>query len=535
MATRTSVGTGAWSAAGTWDTGVPLDGDDVVIALGHTVTFDVDQTSFTTGIGLTITGTLTHTTAAGSYVLITKTGAGLTGAGTWNIGSSTTAMPMNSKHLVSPVSGGQIRVDSGLTVNIYGQIPTYKFIRLTDTEPIGETVLAVDTDVTGDIWAAGDSIVIANHTTQVAEERVIAAGGIAAGTITITAGLTAAKPAGSIVALMQRNVKILLTGVGSAVYGSASYPKRVTISGAQCDWSGSNCRLFDVVYEATIIGSTFIRGTNGIYGCGGFYVDNCVFMCKHARNSNNHTFNNCLMMLNLAEATNSRLTYNNCVMQGSSGALAGGAELTLNNCLMSGNGTDITASTFKAHNTTLGSTTEVNANYLTQLNNYSESIDHDGVDGAFKAWTRGGIVVSQETTKPTGYTQAYQHLLASATYPCHWIKTFSVEPGKTVDIEVQLRKDASMTYLPRAYLMASIGNPLAGATPVDTFTMTDSTNTWESDTFTITNSTAYEQDYTLWFVAKNASGNAYAAYDITTEGGSGGAVSIQPIYGRVSL
>ena len=110
----------------------------------------------------------------------------------------------------------------------------------------------------------------------------------------------------------------------------------------------------------------------------------------------------------------------------------------------------------------------------------------------------------------------------SATNPVFFTKQFSVEPGKAVDIEVQLRKDASMTYLPRVYLMASIGNPLAGATPMDSFTMTDSTDTWESDTFTIANSTDYDQDYTLWFVAQNASGNAYAAYDITTQGGGGG-------------
>ena len=50
MATITSVGTGAWSASGTWDSGVPADGDDVVIAAGHTITFDVDQSAFVTGV-----------------------------------------------------------------------------------------------------------------------------------------------------------------------------------------------------------------------------------------------------------------------------------------------------------------------------------------------------------------------------------------------------------------------------------------------------------------------------------------------------
>lgn len=62
MATITSVGSGNWSAAGTWDAGVPADNDTVVIAAGHAVTFDVDQSGFANGIaGLTITG---HVAAA---------------------------------------------------------------------------------------------------------------------------------------------------------------------------------------------------------------------------------------------------------------------------------------------------------------------------------------------------------------------------------------------------------------------------------------------------------------------------------------
>ena len=36
MATRTSTGVGGdWSAAGTWDTGVPLDGDTVIVVRHH--------------------------------------------------------------------------------------------------------------------------------------------------------------------------------------------------------------------------------------------------------------------------------------------------------------------------------------------------------------------------------------------------------------------------------------------------------------------------------------------------------------------
>ena len=79
---------------------------------------------------------------------------------------------------------------------------------------------------------------------------------------------------------------------------------------------------------------------------------------------------------------------------------------------------------------------------------------------------------------------------------------------------------------------------MEGETPLDSFTMTDSTDTWETDTFTIDNTSgASDLKYKLVFVANAASGNVYAAYAITdtTPSGGGGAVSIQPYSGRLSL
>lgn len=132
MATRTSTKSGDWSAAGTWDTGVPADGDDVVIASGHEVVFDVDQSAFTTGVKVTITGTLTHTTAAGSYCLYIKTGASVVGAGTWNVGTSATPIPFNSKHLITGAAGWYVDGNDGLALNVYGAEPEYKYIKLSD-------------------------------------------------------------------------------------------------------------------------------------------------------------------------------------------------------------------------------------------------------------------------------------------------------------------------------------------------------------------------------------------------------------------
>ena len=196
MPTRTSVGSGLWSAAGTWDTGVPADGDDVVIASGHIVTFNADQSAFTIGVKITITGTLNHATSGGPYTMFLKTGASVVGAGTWNIGTSSTPIPFAVKHTIKGVAGWYITVAS---ITIYGAEPTYKYLALTAGEAIGQTELSVDTDVTGDLWKDGDTVfVIEKHSASAeVEKRTIASGGISPATITLTSGLTNSKNSGA--------------------------------------------------------------------------------------------------------------------------------------------------------------------------------------------------------------------------------------------------------------------------------------------------------------------------------------------------
>ena len=82
--TITSLGSGNWSAGGTWVGGtVPGDGDDVVIAAGHTVTVDTaDQCTsvtlnasssvLTLNANLTVTGNTTNAgtinVTSGNYI-----------------------------------------------------------------------------------------------------------------------------------------------------------------------------------------------------------------------------------------------------------------------------------------------------------------------------------------------------------------------------------------------------------------------------------------------------------------------------------
>lgn len=580
MATKTSVGSGKWSASGTWDAGVPADNDVVVIAAGHVVEFDVDQSGFADGIdGLTITGTLSLTRTTGTYYLKIKAAKTIGGAGTFDCGTSVSPIPFAAKHTITGGSGWYVNGGAGLTMTVYAAEPAIKTILLSGDEAIGQTELSVDTDITGDIWADGDTIRIDDiNKAAESEERVIAAGGRASGTITITAGLTAAKSTGAVVSLISRNVKFIGVGASGQIaqsFGSGKF----TVAGGM--WKTDNFRMLYSMVSPHISAGTFSGGRDVLHSChygivsGGIFTGNSsgVLYAGSAYTILGGSFTgNYAVIYNCGspKITGGIFKGNGLVVTGCSGTLISGGiflgnAYVLNGChsshisggtitynkypissnyglIMSGvtienNTEDINGCRGMLYGVTLGSATEhisyTHASIPTIVN--LQSNNHDGVDGAIKAWCTGGIVTSQTSVKPTGYTQAYLHALESATYPAFWTKAFSVEPGKTVNIEVQLRKDASMAYLPRVYLMASVGNPLAGVTPVDTFTMTDSTDTWEADTFTITNSTDYDQDYTLWFVAQNATGNAYSAYDITTAGGGTSAVKILPFTGKVGL
>src|SRR3990167_2404522 len=206
MATKTSVGSGLWSEAGTWDTGVPVDTDAVVIALGHVVEFDADTSAFATGIaGLTCTGTFQCSTSPGTYHL--KMAGNITGTGSFLAGTAETPLPTTVKFSIQ--MNGSYQFNGVVTLALYGTNPTNTYVKLTALEPIAETVMAVDTDVTSDIWAAGDLVRLCNiNKAQETEQYTIAGGGIATGTITLTAGLSAAKSIGAYLVLCSRNVRI---------------------------------------------------------------------------------------------------------------------------------------------------------------------------------------------------------------------------------------------------------------------------------------------------------------------------------------
>jgi hypothetical protein len=554
MATRTSVGSGNWSAPETWDTGVPIDGDDVVIASGHTVTFDVDQSDFTIGVKITITGTLNHALTGGPYTMFLKTGASLVGAGTWNVGTEANPIPFAVKHTITGASDWYADGTSGLTITVYAAEPTTKYVKLSDTEAIGQTVLEVDTDVTGDIWAEGDTIHINNvNKGSQSESRTIAAGGIAAGAITVTAGLTAAKLAGSYVLLMSRNVKFIAVGnqkIFNAITGA-------TIAGGEFV---ATKYLITSSATTTISGGTFRGATTygGIYSCtdftisGGVYSSNAYSIVAgsghiisggvYSGNANGVVYsltgvtiedgifagNSSVLSSVMAPTILDGTFYGNQYVINAvrGGIVFGGtyenntsviyeSSVECNNIISTNNTQDIYRSLVAAYNCSFGSTTEFTGYNILPKETFSYSINHDQVAGAYKAWTKGGVTTKQAVTYPTGFTNSMQTVLESTTSEGYWQKELSVGAGQSVNITSYLRKDASMTYLPRVIMfLKNTTDPFAGGTGLHTFTMTDSVDTWEDDTYTYSNDTSEDVVLVIRTQGKNATGNLFSYLDI---------------------
>jgi hypothetical protein len=578
MATITSNATGNWSAGSTWVGGaVPIDNDTVIIASGHVVTFDVDQSGFANGInGITITGTLKLTRSAGTYYLKMKAATTISGAGTFDCGTADDIIPFAAKHTVTGGAGWYIKGDdgTGMTMTVYAAEPTYKVVRLINDEIVGATRLEIDTDLTQDIWSVGDTVYIlryANSLQSSIETTTITA--IGENYIDIASGLTATKTTGSFVVLRNRNVKIIIPTVSAIRYFTTS---KLVIAGGEIDFSNvtngfQNCNV--------PVSGGFITGASTFFANGGITLTGGVIF---GRTSAASTFGNTATtvikdgyIVNMANLDGSNSTptkvEGGVFIEGKGGtyfvnggwSVTGGvfyggdyfanspgnayniniyrfhygfsktvgAQLTNVIFYETYNGWDLRFSLVKAFNSKFNC-----AGYSwSQKEHYGESIDHDQVPGAYKAWTKGGVTTKQATIYPPGYTNAMQTVLQNASVEGYWQKEVTVGAGASVNIKSYLRKPSSMTYLPRVIIFNKAStDPFAGGAGLHTFTMTDSIDTWESDLYTYTNSGNMDVTLVIRCQGMNATGDMFSEVAVTPVSSGGGSVKIIPL-GRVGL
>jgi hypothetical protein len=238
MPTFTSVKSGYWNDPTVWDqNAVPADGDSVVVAAGHTVIFNVDQSSFTTGLaGLTINGTLKipskdEDSSMPDFVCL-KVNANIAGSGSFLIGSSTYPItyPQSAKVMVN----GTITV---ATFNAYGEQRSPLWDYLAQDAAAGATTIVLQNGLplrSGDIIAIGRSDIVGfwSESSSARGLHTVASYNAATKTVTLNEALTHARSGTGVraclVILLSRQIVIskygannvtLLSGSGRTVTG----------------------------------------------------------------------------------------------------------------------------------------------------------------------------------------------------------------------------------------------------------------------------------------------------------------------------
>jgi hypothetical protein len=554
MAIRTSVGTGLWSAAGTWDTGVPVDGDSAVIAAGHIVTFDVDQSAFAGLAGLTINGGLVASETAGAYVLkmasdiaITFGAAGYIQAGT----SPSVLYPSDCSFQITLQGTGQITAGVN-TCRFYGPGPTNKMVKLSGNEAIGQTAISVDTDLTADaMWAVGATVYIADINQAKEVESYTLAAGLSATEIALSGGgLTVAKSIGAVVTLSTRNIRIIgpgTTGTGIS-NGSVNTFMGVEFRGlafgvgscgtsmfTNCAFCGNTYGLYSWINNA-LTNCVFSGNIFGLLSCFSMMLTACLF------SGNSNGVNAC----NLSALTT-------CAFYGNTTGANSCHATIFTTCLFSGNteGANLCAGKFIdctfetntldfnqpganiGYKCLLNSPTQ-HANYLgTPLAVQTVMYDVDGVVGAIRAWTGGGKVLPDATTLPPSLpsvTFSHKYTFEQAATPAPtsvpeyvWLDFGGVfcPANKPTKFTVPLKKDTnSMTMTPQVQIIAPDDDPLAEptASPLASAAMADDTN-WQTLTFTYT--PTIDRVVSVRIIGRHGSGNLWVggAPRVTLPGG----------------
>jgi hypothetical protein len=150
---------------------------------------------------------------------------------------------------------------------------------------------------------------------------------------------------------------------------------------------------------------------------------------------------------------------------------------------------------------------------LLNKTSYTESFNHNRIVNNFKAWTRGGEVLTVSTPVVTGRERSFRHGCASATFPCYYQKKVVVEPGDTIYAVAWFQKTVSMSYLPRVQIIDPVLDPAfddGGEPLAEAIKTIDDTGVWEKVKAIWTNSESFPKDIIVRVIAQNATGYVYS-------------------------
>lgn len=549
MATRTSVGSGDWSAVGTWDTGVPADGDTVIIAAGTTVDFDVDQSAFATGITLRIDGVLTVKAGADRYMkLDASVTFGASGTREWRIGSAETPFPIAHKFTLDLNGAREVTLTDG-TLLWYCAEPTTKYVRLSAVEAAGQTELSVDTDVTGegDYWRAGAEVRIDNvNRTNDSEARTIDS--VAAGAITVTAGLTAEKIAGTLILLITRNIRVIgQTGTGRCVYGGTGSYIGAEIRPAS-GGSGVNGHVSGTI-AGTISASSYgayscayctvsgvVSGcTTGLYNChsttlsgvasgsstamgGGPYQPIVSGLVSGCGSGFYNSYGGILLAAGVISGC--RYGYQSCW-----GGMAAGAISNCSNAINASTGVVASCAfsdcAYAVSNSgallvgaTFVNTTFANrADYVVADARLIRSYDHNGTPGDTRSYSGGGYGASDATTPAPGFADSFKLTMTSASHWNRMEEEIVAKKDVPLIISIAAKNGATgLTQRARVELIEGPSeDPIVGGTPTKQYIAPDDTD-WHIDRWFLMPTA--DTIYTIRGSAKHGSQNAWVAWRV---------------------
>jgi len=323
MAVLTSVKSGQWSDPTTWDAGrVPAAGDQVVIASGHTVTYNIVEgsandvilgsSSTPSAIDLDIYGTLQFDTSAtqplrlrfNGYIRIRSTGKLIVGTPSNPMPVRVTIMKVTAGyHMILHDNNAEVSLVGSPNVPFDSQAGYYRFVTtLASAASSGATQITVSENLN---WQVGDWVMLprlpsgelVTSTTLPFVAQVTAVSG---NTLTLSASLPHAYPSGAWVAKVNRPITLHFVNNSTSYHvitnaGSSDY---ITVSGLRWVWlytpstAAGYFLLRGNVTDDNISYTTILPhhiGTNALYNTVNLTYPTVYYHCgTYLQAANNH-------------------------------------------------------------------------------------------------------------------------------------------------------------------------------------------------------------------------------------------------------
>lgn len=555
MASFTSSQSGLWSSASTWgDAGVPGDGDTVTIASGHTVTFDVDQSSFASGLaGLTINGTLkfkedsvTCLKMASNISIMVN---GLLICGDENspiqrppVGSSTrTKIILQGTNVSTKIIGA-----SNATIKFVGWTPTRNRTKLAANADSGSNQIILEDSLS---LQSGDEILIGAGSINggLTESRygIYTVSDVSSDgkTITLSQNLGHSRLSGDYVAWYSRPIDIQREALYHTISTGGAY---LTICGVKTNRSitGAGTPFYKIsdphIKYTTITGGFLVgntpSGESYVISDSTFYnvsltwgndvtIKDSVFIHRDDPNFGFLTYPNNLQIKN-TWFQNSRTIYRRYSDLGYGTFYMDSCEYKslyevpfsfpcefyVKNMIFNGTPQNRLYYDSKYYNCIIPS---MSVDYNGTFKNKSiHSYNHNQINGAYRAWMRGGAIQSVTNLYPPCSNKSYQYTLISNTHPVYRTLQLGIlQPQQEIQISCWLYKTlGSMSIQPRFQLIDNNNDPLVdpSAQPLqELISSTSISDQWEELTIRYKNTTDKEIPISVRCLAANSTGFIY--------------------------